>query len=148
MNLLLSISAGYAIHALHYIATRNASTPVMTREIADCYDLPYDSTLKILRQLSKAGLVRPHRGCQGGFSLIQPPEEISLLKVLEAVDGPVTHGLGMPGGSGDRELCLRTEEFIREAVLELKQKLGNLSVADLAMSGQNSYTDGLNQDEQ
>jgi Rrf2 family protein len=148
LNLLLSISAGYAIHALHYIATRSSGSPVMTREIADCYDLPYDSTLKILRHLSKAGLVRPHRGCQGGFSLIQPPEEISLLEVLEAVDGPVTHGLGMPDGSGDRELRSRTEEFIREAVLELRQKLGNLTVADLVLSKQNSFDSGINQDEQ
>jgi len=145
LNLLLSTSAGYAIHALHYIATCNSNAPVMTREIADRYGLPYDSTLKILRQLSKAGLVQPHRGCQGGFSLTRPPEEISLLNVVEAVDGPVAHGLGMPGGIGDEALCSRTDELFREAALELKRKLEKLTIADLSSSRETVYTADVNQ---
>ena len=117
----------------------------MTREIADRYGLPYDSTLKILRQLSKAGLVRPHRGCQGGFSLTRSPEEISLLNVVEAVDGPVAHGLGMPGGTGDEALCSRTEELFQEAALELKRKLEKLTIADLSSSRETVYTAEVNQ---
>ena len=145
MNLLLSTSAGYAIHALHYIATRNSDTPVMTREIADRYGLPYDSTLKILRQLSKAGLVRPHRGCQGGFSLTRLPEEISLLDVVEAVDGPVAHGLGMPGGTGDEALCSRTDELFHEAAQELKHKLEKFTIADLSSTREIVYSPNVNQ---
>jgi len=128
---MLSISAGYAVHALHYIAVSKSHDPVMTREIAEKYNIPYDSTLKILRQLSRAGLVIPHRGCQGGFTLTRKAEEISLLNVVEAIDGPVEHGIGMPGESGDEELCSKTEALFQEAAFDLKRKLETFTIADL-----------------
>ncbi|MFZ5979412.1 MAG: RrF2 family transcriptional regulator [Candidatus Zixiibacteriota bacterium] len=131
MNLVLSISLGYAVHALHYIASRDDRHPVLAREIADKFKMPYDSTLKILRQLAQAGLVTPHRGCRGGFTLVREAEAISLLDVVEAVDGPVEHGMEMPDGSGDRNLCTRTDNLFHEAALELRKKLQAFTLADL-----------------
>ena len=140
MNLVLSISAGYAVHALHYIAVRESCDPVMTREIAEKYSIPYDSTLKTLRQLSQAGLVTPHRGCQGGFTLARKAEEISLLNVVEAIDGPVEHGIGMPGGFGDEALRLKTGVLFQEAALDLKRKLETFTIADL-LKRENNLTE-------
>ena len=135
LNLVLSISSSYAVHALHYIAARTGHRPVLTREISENFNIPYDSTLKILRQLSRAGLVKSFRGCRGGFTLTCEAEEITLLQVVETVDGPLEYGLEMPGGSGDRELCTKAGILFREAAQELKRKLQTCTLADL-MAGE------------
>ena len=89
MNLRLSKAAGYAIHALHYMHKMNSAKPIMVREIAEHLQLPYDSVLKVLRQMAKARLVTAHRGSKGGFSLRKPGGEITFLDVIEIIDGPL-----------------------------------------------------------
>jgi Rrf2 family protein len=89
VNLRLSKAAGYAIHALHYMHLSNSAKPIMVREIAQHLQLPYDSVLKVLRQLAKARVVTAHRGSKGGFSLRRPGTEITFLDVIEVIDGPL-----------------------------------------------------------
>jgi Rrf2 family protein len=60
-----------------------------TQEIASRQNIPSPFLAKIIAQLSLAGLVTTHRGAGGGVSLARPPSEISLLEVIEALEGPV-----------------------------------------------------------
>lgn len=131
MKLTLSISAGYAIHALHFIAKANFDGPVMAKQIAVAYQIPYDSTLRILRQLAKAGLVRAHRGCKGGFSLKRDPRKISLLEIVTAIDGRIDLTDPLPENIGNRRLKLATDKLLKEAMLDLRNRLARTFLADL-----------------
>lgn len=80
----LSRQADYAIRAVLYLAT---SPLASVSEIAKAQSLPQDYLVKVLQTLSKAGLVKARRGIGGGISLTRSPEQITLLDVIEAVQG-------------------------------------------------------------
>ena len=92
MDLKLSTSLMYGLSALGYLAAANSERPVMVREICRECNLPYDSTMKVMRQLTRARLVNAHRGSKGGFTLRLPSHEISFLKIIEAIEGPLETG--------------------------------------------------------
>lgn len=58
-------------------------------ELAELSHIPLPTVSKILKELSKAGIVVSHRGRRGGYSLSRPPQQISVAGVLEALEGPV-----------------------------------------------------------
>lgn len=60
-----------------------------TQEVAERQNIPAPFLAKIISQLSLSGLVSTHRGAGGGVMLARPASEISLLQVIEALDGPV-----------------------------------------------------------
>ncbi|MFQ5607430.1 MAG: RrF2 family transcriptional regulator [Candidatus Zixiibacteriota bacterium] len=141
LNLSLSKSAGYAIHALAYIAGRGGKEPIMAREIAREYDLPYDSVLKILRTLAKVGHLKPYRGCQGGFALAISAEQITLLEVVEAIDGPVMRSESKLDGFGDQVTGRRAHLFLRSAAEKLQQSLAKNTIADLVRNREEAHSE-------
>ena len=80
--------ADYALRAMLYLAKQNERAP--TSRIAKEQQIPSSFLAKIISQLSIAGLILTSRGAGGGVSLARKPEEISLLDVVEAIDGPIT----------------------------------------------------------
>ena len=81
--------ADYAIRAIYYLAQLDPSRKVSTTQIANENHIPSSFLTKIISQLSITGLIRTTRGARGGVTLARPPERISLLDVLVAIDGPV-----------------------------------------------------------
>lgn len=81
--------ADYAIRTMVYLASQDPNQRIATSQIAKDYKIPPSFLTKIVSQLAIAGLLRTSRGARGGVSLARPPEEISILDVLEAIDGPV-----------------------------------------------------------
>ena len=57
--------------------------------IAECVAVSPKFTLKILRQLLQAGLVTAQRGKNGGYTLALPPNEITVRRIVELIDGPI-----------------------------------------------------------
>ena len=82
--------ADYAIRAVHYLCKDGKSGKISTKEIATDRLIPPSFLAKIISQLSIAGIIKTTRGARGGVTLARPPEEISLLDVIEAIDGPIT----------------------------------------------------------
>jgi len=81
--------ADYAIRAVLYLAKMGPETRSATSQIAHEQQIPPSFLAKIVSQLSVAGLLQTSRGARGGVSLARPPEQISLLEVVEAIDGPI-----------------------------------------------------------
>lgn len=78
----------YGIHSLMCMVDSKGDTREMSvREIADLQSVPYDYLAKIFTRLSKAGLVRSIEGKGGGFQLAKPAEHITVLDVVNAIDG-------------------------------------------------------------
>ena len=76
----------YAMRAVLYLAT---SPMARIKEIAEAQYVPQEYLAKILQKLAKAGIVTTHRGVGGGIALARAPEQISMLDVMEAMEGPV-----------------------------------------------------------
>lgn len=81
--------ADYAVRAVQYLAGLSNGRRAPTSEIARKQHIPPSFLAKIVSQLSVAGVVQTSRGARGGVSLARPSEEISLLEVVEAIDGPI-----------------------------------------------------------
>jgi Rrf2 family protein len=81
--------ADYAVRAIMYLAQIGSEKKAATSQIADEQDIPLSFLAKIIAQLSVAGLLQTMRGARGGVTLARDPNEISLLEVVEAIDGPI-----------------------------------------------------------
>ncbi|WP_079955241.1 RrF2 family transcriptional regulator, partial [Salmonella enterica] len=78
----------YGIHSLMcMVDSKGDAREMSVREIADLQSVPYDYLAKIFTRLSKAGLVRSIEGKGGGFQLAKPAEHITVLDVVNAIDG-------------------------------------------------------------
>ncbi|MDX9864849.1 MAG: Rrf2 family transcriptional regulator [Anaerolineaceae bacterium] len=81
--------ADYALRAIRYLAALEPGKRAATSFIAKEEHIPPSFLAKIVSQLSIAGLIATSRGARGGVSLARAPEEISVLEVVEAIDGPI-----------------------------------------------------------
>lgn len=81
--------ADYAVRAVLYLAQLGPEKRAATSQIAQEQAIPPSFLAKIVSQLSVAGLLQTSRGARGGVSLARDPEQISLLEVVEAIDGPI-----------------------------------------------------------
>ncbi len=81
--------ADYAIRVVLFLSEREPGEVVSVDDIARERLVPKSFASKIVQKLTKAGITRSFRGVKGGFSLAKPPGEITVLEVLETIDGPV-----------------------------------------------------------
>jgi Rrf2 family protein len=78
----------YAVRCVLYLS-ESPEEVKMVDEISKAKVIPKSFLAKILQKLAKADIVRSYRGVKGGFQLAKNPDHISLLDVIEAIDGPV-----------------------------------------------------------
>jgi len=81
--------ADYAVRAIYYLATIGSENRASTSQIAKQQHIPPSFLAKIISQLSVAGLLHTSRGARGGVSLARDPKDISMLDVVESIDGPI-----------------------------------------------------------
>jgi Rrf2 family protein len=84
----LSRTVEYAVQATLQLAQNEASTPIPCSTLAAEGKMPERFLLQILRNLVTHGILRSTRGVDGGYSLVKSPDNISLLEVIEAIEGP------------------------------------------------------------
>ena len=81
--------ADYAVRAVLHLARINGSQRAATSQVAQEQHIPPSFLAKIISQLSIAGLLHTSRGARGGVTLARDPKAITLLEVIEAIDGPI-----------------------------------------------------------
>lgn len=83
-------AANLALHAASYLAVHSDRTPISTVEIAGQFKVSEDHLRKVFQRLTRAGIVETVRGPHGGIRLKGKAENITLLDVYEAMEGPLT----------------------------------------------------------
>lgn len=111
----LSTRVRYGMQAMLALAMRSGPEPMSVKEIAERHELPEHYLEQLITPLRRAGLVQSARGAQGGYVLARPAREISLLEVVQALDGPLEVEAcacpeGAPHGSG---FCLEHALWLR-----------------------------------
>ena len=138
----MSYSLGFwqALLAGVYVADKvrsGAYDHVPTSRIAEDLGIPAPSLSRLLRSLQRAGIVEAKEGSGGGVRLAQPPEAVSLVAILDAVEaGPVFRtGTGLPvsGATPERrQAALRTA--LGEAESAMRDSLEGVTLADITES--------------
>ncbi len=82
----------YAVRTLSLLAERGEGAIVTVKELAECAEVSVHFLYTIFDALTRAGIVRQHRGVQRGFSLTKPANAISFYDIVEAVEGPLEKG--------------------------------------------------------
>lgn len=85
--MIYSRSAEYAIRAFAHLAVVPSGKFAMVKQIAEECDIPSHFLAKILQQLARQGFLRSSKGPTGGFALRQASSDITLLQIVEAIDG-------------------------------------------------------------
>lgn len=85
----ISERVNIAVHALGYMAARNAYEPVTVAELAETLHVSESHLAKVMQRCAKGGFVRSSRGAKGGFILARNPHELSVLEIYETMDGPL-----------------------------------------------------------
>jgi Rrf2 family protein len=124
--------ADYAVRAVLHLARLGSSQRAATSQVAKEQRIPPSFLAKIISQLSIAGLLHTSRGARGGVTLAREPQDISVLEVVEAIDGPIQ----LNECVGENGLCTFDEECpLRpvwcEAQEELVSRLRRTSFAQL-----------------
>lgn len=132
----ISRRTDYGVRVILDLATLSDETRASTQEIADRQSIPAPFLAKIISQLSLCGLVTTFRGAGGGVSLARPPSEISLLQVIEALDGPVRLNRCViePGACPQDEHCPVHHIWAR-AQMELTDLLSDTTFDQLVEPG-------------
>lgn len=110
----LSRTVAYAVRATLQLAQLEAEGPVPCSRLANAGKMPERFLLQILRNLVTHGILRSTRGVDGGYALVRPADQISLLEVIEAIEGPYDSSLEM--GEGLSEL---SQTKLRDALDEV-----------------------------
>jgi Rrf2 family protein len=87
--MLFSTKAEYGVRLLVELGRRGDDGPVALASVAEAETLPLSYLEHLVAKLREAGLVSSTRGAHGGYRLGRPAEEITMLEVVEALEGPV-----------------------------------------------------------
>jgi len=94
-----SSRAIYGMRAMLALARTHGQGSTFLKDIVERENLPGTYLEQLMVPLRKAGIVQGVRGAKGGYTLTRPPSELSVLAILEALEGPLTLA-DCPGGSG------------------------------------------------
>lgn len=127
----ISRSTGYALLAVGYIAKNEEQGIILSQDISKEYNIPLEYLLKILQQLVRANILRSKRGPRGGFSLAQTPKKITMLQVIEAVDGPMVSHLNLSEQAPSGKFGDKAEKVYEKAIDQAKSVFEKTKITDL-----------------
>jgi len=126
-------AADYAVRVMVHLASLPPGSRVQKRALVELSEAPESFLSKVLQRMVANGLITSRRGGGGGFELAVPPDRVSVLTVVEAIDGPIHLNLCVPGASGcDRSLACAVHPVWVEARDALVKVLGAATMARLA----------------
>jgi Rrf2 family protein len=124
--------ADYALRAAVVLARAEGSLN-KAAAVAEAADVPLGFLENILADMRRTGLVRGHRGADGGYVLTRPAADITVGDVLRAVDGPLSSVRGEPADLLGYEGAAAPVQTLWVAVAEdLRALLDAVTLADLA----------------
>lgn len=126
----LSRTVAYALQATLQLAQTESGVPVPCSRLAAEGKMPERFLLQILRNLVAHGILSSTRGVEGGYTLERSAEEISLLELIEAIDGPMNPTLPVNEGFA-AESKMKLETAMNEVTARARRELEAVKLADL-----------------
>jgi len=129
----LTRAADYGVRVMIHLAGLQPGTRTSLPAMAEAIEVPEHFLSKVLQMLCRRGLIQSHRGSGGGFELAVDARTVSLLDVVEALEGPIQLNacLGEFGACGRKSWCPAHKVWV-EAQEALVGVLRRASIANLA----------------
>jgi Rrf2 family protein len=129
----ISRAGEYGVLGLLRLARLPSGRPVMIDAISRDESIPRSFLAKIFQDLAKAGVLRSQRGARGGFLLARPADQITILEIIEAIDGKIA----LQRCLSDVSSCERMEDcalcsLFEQAQDRLKEVFAQTTLADLS----------------
>ncbi|TDQ00814.1 RrF2 family transcriptional regulator [Labedaea rhizosphaerae] len=130
----------WAVHVLLALAWLDDGEPVSTARFAASYELPQAYLNKQLQALVRAGLLESVPGARGGFRLARPPEKITLMDVVMAIEGPEPafqcteirrRGMGADAPESQFRVACAVNTSMQRAELAWRKSLASQTIADV-----------------
>ena len=118
--LVITSKSPYAVRALAELARRGGTTPVPIGEIARARDIPPQFLEGLFATLRRAGILQSQRGVKGGYQFARQPSDVTVLEVVELLDGELGAEAAASGA------------IWQEAVDAVKGVLAGTTIADVA----------------
>ena len=118
--LAITSKSPYAVRALCELARAGTAGPVPISELARRRDIPVQFLEGLFATLRRAGILQSQRGARGGYSFARPPDELTVLEVVEELEGDL-------GADADK-----TGAIWVEAVEAVREVLRSTTIAELA----------------
>lgn len=130
---LITQTAEYALRAVVYLADQQE--PTTNNLIAESTLVPVGYLAKVMQSLSRAGLVTARRGLHGGFELAVPPDELTVLQVVNAVE-PIRRFKICPLGLHGIHLC-PLHRKLDDVAKAIEETFGDATIADMINAPKN-----------
>ena len=127
--LTISSKSRYGIGALLALAEFYNSGLLQIKDIASRCDIPHQYLEQIFNRLGKTGIIKSTRGKKGGYELAKPPEQITVLHIVNALEGEIEFA---PNSDSSNDVIV---ELFQEAEDKLQEVL-SVSLADLVSKQQ------------
>jgi Rrf2 family transcriptional regulator, cysteine metabolism repressor len=125
----ITTKSPYAVRALVELYRRGDSAPVPVAELARRGEIPVQFLEQLFATLRRAGMLRSQRGVKGGYSFARPAAEISVLEVVELLEGPL--------GAGATGVFARAAEVARAVLAETT--VPDVAEAEVRSAGSSMY---------
>ena len=145
----LSTKGRYSVTALYELALHYGEGVVPLKTIAKTQQLSENYLEQLMVPLKRAGLVESVRGAQGGYTLARAPEDVTIGRIITAVEGPIALvDCVLTSAEADDQSCVRagscvTRQIWVEVCDSMNAVLNNISLADLVQ--RNRHRIGCNQ---
>jgi Rrf2 family protein len=127
----LSHASTYALQAVAYLAAKREGQPVPSATIARACRTPGRFLGKVVKLLVAAGILHSRKGPHGGYQLARPPARITVLEVIEAIEGPVHGEAPVIDALAGSALHRRLQAVCDRAAVELRRELAKVKISDL-----------------
>ena len=127
----LSPAAELAVKGIRLLAEKGGDRPIPLDVICKEDNLSKQYLVKIFAMLAKANLIRPVRGKHGGYLLGRPAEDICLLEIIEAVEGPLVLNYCQHDPPQCEEADCPGRTLWAELQEIMKEKLASVKLADM-----------------
>ena len=116
----ITTKSPYAVRALAELA-RSGAGPVPIGELAKRRDIPVQFLEQLFANLRRAGILKSQRGVKGGYSFARAPEDVTVLEVVEALEGRL-----------GADPAADTADVWTESIDALRLKLQAITIAEVA----------------
>ncbi len=134
----ISTKGRYGLRILLDLALHSKNDPRQMKEIAQSQQISEKYISRLILSLNKAGLIISLRGAKGGLQLAKPPKEITLLDIIEAMEGPVS----IVECVADKTFCKKSADCSACRVWsslnkKIKKQMQEITLKDLLKSEKN-----------
>jgi Rrf2 family protein len=128
----LTRASSYALHALAFMATQKNNRPIPSHLVAQARGIPERFLLKVLKPLVSARVLVSVKGPNGGYRLARSANEVSMLEIVEAVDGPIRGQAPLSQEESESALNRKLEAICKQGAEQVRKQFEKVRLSELA----------------